>query len=235
MVEFELVPDTTKASLYITFPELDYVVIELNSLVSQDGYTDAICSRLRELFCLFSKDPLVRAVLISIDTTTELDTFNPMALWVPELNPDPNTGKQGSDFMLEAIRNCSKPIICVNHGKMSRTNLQIASASSIRICTSDSRFCIRDDEQVDNKLVDVLQEILQTTENKSLLRQFVLTGKPFPADVAKQLGFVSGVWKTKSEALDEGRRLAKAIAERRVDVVQKLAAEMKGSGKPGKL
>lgn len=102
--------DSQKVSLRITYPEQHLALVEVNNLSSQNEFTSASWRRLEASFDSFSQDPLVRAVILCIDTAKISGSTNIMASWIADLDPDVNNSMntEGPEVAIAAIEKCFK-------------------------------------------------------------------------------------------------------------------------------
>jgi enoyl-CoA hydratase/carnithine racemase len=97
---------------------------------------------------------------------------------------------QDTFSVMEAI---PQPVIAAVHGACIGAGIDMLCAASVRLCSADAVFSIK---EVDVGLcadVGTLQRLPLIVGNHSLLNELALTARKWPAAEALQFGFVSGV------------------------------------------
>jgi delta(3,5)-delta(2,4)-dienoyl-CoA isomerase len=106
------------------------------------------------------------------------------------------------------------PVVSISHGVSYGLALDILSATTIRLCTRDVKFSIKEIDIGIMADIGSLQRLGYLVNNQSKLNQLALTAQDFGSDEAKELGLVSDVLDTKDEAFDKALELAIAISEK---------------------
>lgn len=94
---------------------------------------------------------------------------------------------------ISSIEECSKPVIGAAHGQSPGLAIDILSACDVRLCASNTVFSIK---EVDVGLaadIGTLQRFPRIVGNGSIVRELALTARPFMAEEAMRIGFVSRV------------------------------------------
>lgn len=84
----------------------------------------------------------------------------------------------------------------------------------MRISVENTRFRVHDVDLDIIANVGTLQLFSKVVSNSSWTRDVAMSNREFDAREAAGVGFVSSVWKSKTEAVAEGLRLAEVIAGR---------------------
>ncbi|KAH0538953.1 hypothetical protein FGG08_004468 [Glutinoglossum americanum] len=121
---------------------------------------------------------------------------------------------------VSSIEKCEKPVIIVLHGYSLGLAIDICTAADIRLCASNTRFAVK---EVDNGLaadIGTLSRLPKIVSSFSWVKDVCLSARPFGADEALRVGFISGVYGNKDEAVKEGLKLAASIAGKSPVAVQ---------------
>lgn len=105
-------------------------------------------------------------------------------------------------------------IITLLHGYSFGLGIDMSVATDIRLCVSDTRFSVK---EVDIGLaadIGTLTRLPKVVGNYSWVKDVCLTARVFGADEALRVGFVSGVYPTKSEGMEAAVEMAKLIASK---------------------
>lgn len=122
---------------------------------------------------------------------------------------------------ISAAANCEKPIICLIHGYCFGLGIDLSSACDIRLCSPDTKFCVK---EVDIGLaadVGTLSRLPKVIGITSFAKEISLTARVFSAQEAEKNNFVSRVVPGgKKELIQEGLKLAQLIASKSPVAVQ---------------
>merc|ERR1711939_1295681 len=114
-----------------------------------------------------------------------------------------------------AIEDCAKPVIIAVHGACYGGGIDLMCAADIRLCTKDTRFSIK---EVDVGLaadIGTLQRLPKIVGNDSLARELAFTARPFSAEEAAKMGFVSRVFEGgHKDVVDSALATARVIASK---------------------
>lgn len=119
-----------------------------------------------------------------------------------------------------ATPSASPAVICVLHGISIGLAIDIACATDIRICASDTRFAVK---EVDIGLaadIGTLARLPKIVGSNSWVKDVCLSARDFSAQEALTVGFVSGVHDGKASAVEAGVKLAARMAEKSPVAVQ---------------
>ena len=107
---------------------------------------------------------------------------------------------------ITALEKVRVPVIVAVHGLCLGLGNDVISAADIRICTSYSKFTIKEIDFGLASDVGVHQRLQKIVGNGSWVRELAYTGREFGADEALARGYVSKVLQTKEECIKEGIR-----------------------------
>ncbi|KAG0139762.1 hypothetical protein CROQUDRAFT_54255 [Cronartium quercuum f. sp. fusiforme G11] len=164
------------------------------------SFSSAFWKSLGSHFRAIRHDPNVRVVILCSNTrafTAGLDLKQDgLNIVVNELDPA-RSALMLRDHVLEfqaaisAIEECERPVIAAIHGVCYGLGIDIISACDIRICTSSTRFAIKEVDASIAADIGTLQRLPKATGNHSLLRELALTARDFGVSEAIELGLVS--------------------------------------------
>ncbi|TVY45932.1 Delta(3,5)-Delta(2,4)-dienoyl-CoA isomerase, mitochondrial, partial [Lachnellula cervina] len=115
---------------------------------------------------------------------------------------------------------CEKPVICVMHGISFGLAIDISSCADIRICTSDTKFAVK---EVDIGLaadIGTLSRLPKIVGSFSWIKDVCLSARIFSGEEALRVGFVSYALPTKQDAIAKALEVAKLLAEKSPVAVQ---------------
>lgn len=112
------------------------------------------------------------------------------------------------------IERCGKPVIACLHGPVVGAGLEMVSACDIRMCTQDAYFVAAEVDIGIAADVGGLQRFPKVVGNQSLVKELVFSARKMEADEAFKHGFVSQLFKDKTEMFSKAGELAKLIASK---------------------
>ncbi|KAK5003859.1 hypothetical protein LTR28_009655 [Elasticomyces elasticus] len=121
---------------------------------------------------------------------------------------------------ITAIEKCEKPVITVLHGISYGLALDISLASDIRLCTSGTRFSIK---EVDIGLaadIGTLSRLPHSGLPLSWVKDVCLTAREFNGQEAIAVGLVSGCFENKEVAVEKAVGMARVIGRKSPVAVQ---------------
>ncbi|TVY87865.1 Delta(3,5)-Delta(2,4)-dienoyl-CoA isomerase, mitochondrial [Lachnellula willkommii] len=121
---------------------------------------------------------------------------------------------------ISSAEKCEKPVICVMHGISFGLAIDMSSCADIRICTSDTRFAVK---EVDIGLaadIGTLSRLPKIVGSFSWVKDVSLSARIFSGDEALRVGFVSYALPTKQDAIAKALEVAKLLAEKSPIAVQ---------------
>ena len=191
---------------------------------------------LRQVFSALSFSPSVRAIVLSgagpKAFTTGLDVQAASKTGVLAQDASEPAGDNARvatvirrhviEFQdcVGAIEKCEKPVICVMHGYTLGLGIDISTCADVRICSNDTKFVVK---EVDIGLaadIGTLTRLPKVVGNYGWVKDVSLTARPFSAEEALRVGFVSAVYAGKEEAVNEGIKWATLVAGKSPVAVQ---------------
>lgn len=209
----------------ISFPDQYVAHVEINRPTKLNAFSPPMWSEIGAIFSTLSVDPDVRVVLLTgagdRAFTAGLDVTSAMAE-----GPLSSTGtgdparkaailrRHIEDYQqyISKIEKCEKPVIAVLHGISYGLAIDMTCCCDVRLCAQDARFSVREVAIGLAADVGTLSRLPYAGVGMSWIKDVCLTGREFGADEAARVGFVSGVYPTKRDAVEKGRELARAIA-----------------------
>lgn len=175
------------------------------------------------LFHALDKDDSVRCIVLSgrgphFCSGLNLKETFPALTGMKDPNNTTFVDKFQEDINAPVI--ISKPVISVSHGYTIGLGLDIISATTIRLCTKDAKFSIKEIDIGIIADIGSLQRVSVLVGNSSKVNEMALTGDAISGDEAKELGLVSGVYETKNDAIQRAYKLAGKIAVKYVPAVE---------------
>ncbi|KAI8648242.1 hypothetical protein NCS57_01492300 [Fusarium keratoplasticum] len=214
----------------ITTPR-DYVAhVEINRPEKSNAFIEPMWLELKQVFDHLADDPCVRTIVFSgagdksfcsgldiQNAAQEGSVFNPRQ----EDIGDParrafKVRRWALQFQdcLTSIERCEKPVICVMHGVCFGLAVDIATCTDLRICTSDSKFSVK---EVDIGLasdVATLARLPKIVGSYAWVKEVCYTARAFGAEEALHVGFVNEILPGKAEAIQKAIELAGNIASK---------------------
>ncbi|MEL6527731.1 MAG: crotonase/enoyl-CoA hydratase family protein [Chloroflexota bacterium] len=114
---------------------------------------------------------------------------------------------------INAIEQCSKPVLAVIHGACVGGAIDVTSACDMRYCTQDAFFSI---EEINVGIVADLGTLQRLPKliGEGIVRELAFTGRRMLAEEALQRQFVNEVFEDREALLDGVFSLARMIASR---------------------
>ena len=110
-----------------------------------------------------------------------------------------------------AVEECSVPVVCRIHGACVGAGIDLACCADIRICSSDTKFSIREVRLGLAADVGTLQRFPKLVGFGSRVRELCLTGDDFNAEDALNIGFVSRVCHTNDNLCNTANNICRRI------------------------
>lgn len=189
---------------------------------------------IRDVFDTLSHDPDVRAIIWSSAGTrafsagldvSESSTSGPVG------NPD-----SAKDFprrawavrrhalnyqdSVTALERCEKPVICLMHGVAFGAGMNFATATDVRYATRDAKMCLQEVNVGLAPDVGALSRMPKIGVSYSWAKETIYAGRTWGGDEALRVGFVSKVFDTKDQMVQEALNWAKTVAEKSPVAVQ---------------
>lgn len=96
----------------------------------------------------------------------------------------------------------------------------VCSAADIRICSQDTVFSVKEVDIGIASDVGILTRLPKVVGSYSWVKDVAMSGRNFGADEALRVGFVSSVFPTKKDTIEEGFRIARDISQKSPVAVQ---------------
>ncbi|KAL3320139.1 putative enoyl CoA hydratase [Cichlidogyrus casuarinus] len=112
---------------------------------------------------------------------------------------------------LFAIHKVNKPIIAAIDGPCIGAGTDLVCYADIRYCTIDSYFQVKEIILGIPADIGSMQLLPKVVNNQSIAKELIYTGRPFSADEALRLGFVSQVFESRSQMLRKAHETANTI------------------------
>ena len=114
---------------------------------------------------------------------------------------------------INAIEQCSKPVIAAIHAGCIGGAVDIISACDMRFCTADSYFSIK---EIDLGLVADIGTIQRLPKiiNPSKVAEWAYTGRKIDSKEAEKTGLVNQIFEDKAAMMDHVKELASMIASK---------------------
>ena len=137
----------------------------------------------------------------------------------PDDSVDP--ARQGMAFLPQirdmqrcftSLEQCPIPILCAMDGSCIGAGIDLACACDIRLCTSFTKFSVREVKIGLAADIGTLQRLPKIAANDSMVRELCFTGEFFDARTALQMGLVSRVLPDGEALLQDALSIASKIA-----------------------
>lgn len=106
------------------------------------------------------------------------------------------------------------------HGYTLGLGIDLSTCADVRLCTTSTKFSVK---EVDIGLaadIGTLTRLPKVVGSYSWVKDVCLTARIWGAEEALRVGFVSGVYRDKEEALKEGLKVAETMAAKSPVAVQ---------------
>jgi enoyl-CoA hydratase len=194
--------------------------VTLNRPAELNTMNAAFWTELITAFETIDADASVRAVIVA--STGRHFTAGLDLKWAgTSLNPDgADHGRNREAFRrhvkqmqetFNVVDRCRVPVIAVVQGGCIGGGVDFVTACDMRIATADAFFTIQEINIAIVADVGTLQRIPYLLP-QGLIRELAYTGRRFPADEARQWGFVNRVEPTHEAALEAATAMAREIA-----------------------
>lgn len=114
---------------------------------------------------------------------------------------------------INAIENCSKPVLAAIHGGCIGAGLDIVSACDIRYCTDDTFFTIK---EIDMGMVADLGTLQRLPKiiGEGKVREMAYTGRNVEGKEAEKIGLVNNSFENKEIMMENVLKIAEQIASK---------------------
>ena len=194
---------------------------------------------LRTVFSHLSHDPSTRTILLSgvgpksftagIDIRSQSTPLTRESQNSSKSSTPPDVARSATrlrrhidEFQacISSIEECEKPVVAVMHGFCFGLGIDIACCADIRICAADTQFSVKEVDVGIAADIGTLTRLPKIVGNGSWVKDVCLSARIFGAEEAAMVGFVSWVGGEKDEAVKEGIRWGKMVAEKSPVAVQ---------------
>lgn len=202
----------------VTEIETGVVSVQLNNAKTLNAFAEQDWQDYHDIFTTLDQDPDTNIIIVSLCVPKAFSLgLNLKAAMDLMLNPEgnPPTQVKGLYNHIKDFQWCigtpariKTPTIGLLNGVSYGLALDMAACYTIRVCTEDVKFSIREIKIGICADIGSLQRLPLVTGNRSLLNKLALTGEVWGHQVATQLGLVLHVAKN----LDEGFEYCKELA-----------------------
>lgn len=217
----------------VSFPAEYVAHVEINRPKKLNAFVEVMWNGLGDIFRRIAHDPEIRAVVITgagdRAFTAGLDVQAASESGPLAPSDEEDAARKATKLKrhilefqdgITAVEKCDKPVIVVLHGVSYGLAIDLSSACDIRYCVQGTRFSVK---EVDIGLaadIGTLTRLPKANVPMSFIKEVCLTAREFSADEALRVGFVSGVYGTKSDAVANALETAKSIAAKSPVAVQ---------------
>ncbi|KAK3578485.1 hypothetical protein CHS0354_007738 [Potamilus streckersoni] len=218
--------DKNYETLRVMRPREFVVQVEIARPEKKNAMNKAFFSEIRQCFDSLAVDGQCRAIVLSGSGTlftAGLDLMDLGHIMALMDDPDTDMGRKAlkiRQLLVEwqqsftAPEKCLKPVIAAVHGACIGGGIDLISACDIRYCSQDAWFVIKEIDLGLAADLGTLQRFPKVIGNDSLARELAYTARPFYADEAKQMGFVSRVFQDKDLLIEGALETASLIASK---------------------
>ncbi|KAI9719103.1 MAG: hypothetical protein M1812_003733 [Candelaria pacifica] len=219
----------------LTFPQEYVAHVEINRPSKMNAFIEPMWLELRQIFDTLSHSSHIRAIVLSgagdKAFTTGLDVqaaSQSGALAEPSGVPLDGARKAWglrrhiAEFQdcISSVENCEKPVVCVLHGYTFGLGIDLSTCADIRICATSTKLSVKEVDIGIAADIGTLTRLPKAVGSYSWVKDVCLTARVWDAEEALKVGFVSGVYKDKSETLSEGFKIAATMAAKSPVAVQ---------------
>jgi Delta3,5-Delta2,4-dienoyl-CoA isomerase len=122
--------------------------------------------------------------------------------------------KETHQASFNAIEDCAKPVIVCTHGVTYGGGIDLMTACDIRMCSADTKFCIKEVDVGIAADVGTLQRLPKIVGNDSKVRELAYTARVFEAPEALSIGLVGDIYETREVMLGAALKMAELIASK---------------------
>ncbi|MCB9185638.1 MAG: crotonase/enoyl-CoA hydratase family protein [Flavobacteriales bacterium] len=213
----------------MTFETFEYSVnagiahVVLNRPEKVNALNEKAWEELKEIFELVDRTPEVRVAILSGNGKLFSAGIDLQLLMsVKQVESIECPGRRSEQIMkfvkqlqapVNAIENCSKPVIAAIHNGCIGGALDIIAACDLRYCTDDAYFTIK---EIDMGMVADLGTLQRLPKfvKPAAVAEMAFTGKKVAAIEAKQIGLVNDHFADKETLMSETVKIAQLIASK---------------------
>ncbi|KAL9624260.1 MAG: hypothetical protein Q9160_001507 [Pyrenula sp. 1 TL-2023] len=218
----------------ISLPAPFVAHVEINRPEKLNAFFDPMWGELQAVFESLSVNPDVRCILFSgagsraftagLDVTQAASPTSPLR--ATGLDPARQAFFLRRHILdlqaaVSSLESCQKPVITLMHGFAYGLGIDLSSAADIRLCSADTKFCVKEVDiglAADVGTLSRLPKVLGGVT--SWCKDICLTARQFSAEEALKHGLVSQVLLNKEELVKKGIEIANTIASKSPVAVQ---------------
>ena len=197
--------------------------VVLNRPDKVNALNDVAWKELKAIFELIDSSPEVRVAVLSGNGKLFCAGIDLQLLMsVKEIENMDCHGRRSERIMkfvkelqapVNAIENCSKPVIAAVHNGCIGGGLDIIAACDMRYCSEDAYFTIK---EIDMGMVADLGTLQRLPKfvKPAIVAEMAYTGRKVGAAEAKEIGLVNNHYSDKDEMMSEVQKLADIIASK---------------------
>lgn len=215
MVDFSLLE-----TIVVSYPSPEIGLVTLNRPKKLNAMSRVMYSEIRRVFDFFSKDPVVRCVVITGNNRSfcaGMD-LNDGSSYISDDAARSALRAQEDIKTLQdsitAVELCRKPVIAAVSGYCVGAGVDLITACCIRYCSRNAIISVR--EIVLGMAADIgtLERLPKIVGNESWVKEIVYTGKDVKAEEALNHGLFSKMFENHEDTVKAALELAKNIAEK---------------------
>jgi len=218
-------------ALNVTQPAPFVFGVELNRPKKMNAMNKVMWEEIGDVFNKLDRDPDCRAVVLSgsgkmFSSGIDLSDLSELASIVygeddiARKSMQMYTTVRHLQNLLTTIEKCKKPVISCVHNACVGAGVDMITAVDIRLCTSDSWFCVKEVDMGLAADVGTLQRLPKVIGSQSLVNDLCLTARKMKSDEAERCGLVSRVYENKEEMMSAAIEMAANIASKSPVAVQ---------------
>ncbi|GES61275.1 enoyl-CoA hydratase/isomerase family protein [Aspergillus terreus] len=219
----------------VTFPQEYVAHVEINRADKMNAFFEAMWLELSQVFTRLSHDSSVRAIVLSgagekaFTAGLDVKAASQGTLGSDAGSGTPDAARKAfalrrhiAEFQdcISAVERCEKPVIVAMHGFALGLAIDLSTACDVRVCAADSKFAVK---EVDIGLaadIGTLSRLPKVVGNFGWVKEVALTARVFGAEEALRVGFVSGVYESKTAAVAAAVELGVLMASKSPVAVQ---------------
>merc|ERR1711915_838604 len=206
-------------ALNVTQPAPFVFGVELNRPKKMNAMNKVMWEEIGDVFTKLDRDPDCRAVVLSGSGkmfTSGIDLSDLSQLASIIYGEDDIARKSMQMYitvrhlqdLLTTIEKCKKPVISCVHNACVGAGVDMITAVDIRLCTSDSWFCVKEVDMGLAADVGTLQRLPKVIGSQSLASELCLTARKLPSSEALSCGLVSSLHPDRDSLLSAAQGMA---------------------------
>jgi len=217
-------------TLSVSQPSDNVLHVQMNRPNKRNAMNQQFFKDLGNCFSQIGDDTRARAVVLTGSGkmfTAGLDIMDFAQLLMPSDEGDVGRKAFQTRKMIKALQDsltsiekCPQPVIAAVHNACIGGGVDMISTCDIRYSTDDAWFQIKEVDLALAADIGTLQRMPKVIGSHSLIRELAYTARPMYADEAKNIGFVSRVFKDRDSMVERALEVAKDIASKSPIAVQ---------------